>query len=171
MKKRFLFFALPTALFAATVVVEWLRRPAHLGPGMLVVVAQTITILIFSLAAGALLLLAAWVFSLCLRRPLTHKLEWFFGPTLLAFLLLSGSFLWIEIGTAFEERALAPMSTAWEAANPKTEAEVRALFGEPAIVDSDHQRWIYYPSASHRIPYQVWFSPDGTVIRHGPRSF
>ena len=173
MKKRLLFYAIPTLLVATCIAVCYWRRPAHIGPGIRVVIAQTITMFALSLAAGAVLLLLAWLVSLALRRRLAHKLECFFGPLLVIFSLEAVAILKQEFHYMLNERALARMDAAWDAANPKTADDVRTLFGDPDteldFPDNDIHLWIYYPSRGpdqHLFPYRVGFAPDGTIVLH-----
>jgi hypothetical protein len=174
MKNRLCLFAIPAALFAAQLPLDaWRFQTLDCLPrAALATLAESLFALAASSAFGALCLLLYGLHGLLNRRRLANPAAAFLSPTLILFTLFAAIILWANIGIAIDTSALARMNVAWDAANPQTDDDVRALFGDPDSVDRDNRRWLYRPSrfpSPHIIPYQVWFAPDGTVASHGHR--
>ena len=174
MKNRLRPFAIPTTLFALALIVTFWRVPRldRVLDILLLTLVETLGALAVSAAFGALCLLVLWLHNRLNRRPLANPAAAFLSPTLVLFTLFAVLFLWLQLGFAFDDRALARMDRAWTAAPPATKDDVRRLFGDPDDLSSA-DRWFYYPSRFpallHAPPFQVWFSPDGTVASHGHR--
>lgn len=178
-KKLLLLFTIPAALFAAQLpLTAWRFHTLDCLPrAALATLVEALFTLVAASGVGALCLLLYFLHCLLKRRSPARPAAAFLAPTLVAFTLFAAIILWANIGIAIEHRALARMNTAWDAANPQTQADVRALFGDPDVVEPDWRdgapRWLYYPSrfpSPHILPYQVWFAPDGTITHHGSRS-
>ena len=121
MKNRFRPFAIPAALFAAQLpVVVWRFRTWDCLP-VATYACFVWALASFALAAavGGLFLLLYWLGCRLGRRPFDRPAETFLVPTLVLSTLLASLFLWLNLGFAFQERALERMDRAWDTANPQ----------------------------------------------------